>query len=66
VDLDWESGSAIASETGGFLQHADTATNVGAKPGGREEGRGMNEPRGLWGVYIVGGARWHLPGVSLP
>jgi hypothetical protein len=49
VDLDWKSGSATASRIGGFLQPADTDPNVGAKPGGREEGRGMNEPRGPGG-----------------
>jgi hypothetical protein len=32
-----------------FLQPADTAQNVGAKPGGREEEEGMNEPRAPWG-----------------
>jgi hypothetical protein len=49
VDLDWKSGGATVSRMGGFLQPADTAPNVGAKPGGREEGRGMNEPMGPGG-----------------
>jgi hypothetical protein len=58
VDLDWKSGSVTASGTGGFLQPADTAPNAGAKPGGREEGIGMNEPRGPGGrLYIGRGAR---------
>jgi hypothetical protein len=36
----------------GFLQITDTAPNMGAKSGGREEGRGMNEPRGdMGGLY---------------
>jgi hypothetical protein len=42
-----------------------TAPNVGAKSGGRERG-GTNKPRGPGGLYIGGGARYHLPGVSLP
>jgi hypothetical protein len=49
VDLDGKSGYATVSGTGGFLQPADTAPNVGAKPRGREEGREMNEPRGPGG-----------------
>jgi hypothetical protein len=55
VDLDWKSGSATASRTGGFLQPADRAPNVWAKPGGREEGGGMNEPRGLCGGSLYSG-----------
>jgi hypothetical protein len=55
VNLDWKSGSATAFGMRGFLQPADTAPNVGAKSGGREEEEGMNDskepPRG---VYIVG------------
>jgi hypothetical protein len=39
MDLDWKSGSAIASGTS-FLQLADTAPNVGAKSERREEERG--------------------------
>jgi hypothetical protein len=66
VDLDWKSSSATASDTRGFLQPADTAPNVGAKSGGREEDEGMNEPRGHGGLYIGRGASLHLPGVSLP
>jgi hypothetical protein len=54
VDLDWKFDSATMSDMRGFLQITDTAPNVGAKSGGREEGRGMNEPRGDMGVYIVG------------
>jgi hypothetical protein len=57
MDLDWKSSSATASGTGGFLQPADIAPNVGAKLGVREEGRGMNEPRGPGGLYIGGQAR---------
>jgi hypothetical protein len=53
VDLDWKSGSATASGTRGFLQHADTSPNVGAKVGGREEEEGMNEPRGPGGAFIL-------------
>jgi hypothetical protein len=40
MDLDWKSGSAMASGTRGFLQLADTAPNVGAKSARREGGRG--------------------------
>jgi hypothetical protein len=54
VDLDWKYGSAAVSETEGFLQPAYTAPNVGAKPGGREEGRGMNQPRGAMGGLYSG------------
>jgi hypothetical protein len=54
VDLDCKSGSATASGTGGLLQPADTAPNVGAKLGGRGEGRGMNEPRGPGGPLYSG------------
>jgi hypothetical protein len=40
-----------ASGTGGFLQPANTAPNVGAKSGGREEEEeGMNDPRSPRGV----------------
>jgi hypothetical protein len=31
-----------------------------------EDGRWMNEPRGLWGVYIVGSRRYHLPHMPPP
>jgi alpha-L-arabinofuranosidase len=55
MDLDWKSNSATAFGAKGFLQLADTAPNVGAKSGRREEGRGMTEPRDPWGVYIGGG-----------
>jgi hypothetical protein len=40
MDLDKKSGIAMTSDTRGFLQLADTAPNVGAKSGRREEGRG--------------------------
>jgi hypothetical protein len=33
----------------GFLQLADTTPNARAKSGRREEGRGMNEPKGMGG-----------------
>jgi hypothetical protein len=36
----------------GFLQPADIAPNMGAKSGGREEERGMNETRGGYGGFI--------------
>jgi hypothetical protein len=39
MDLDWKSSSTTASGTRGFLQLADTAPNVGAKSGRREEER---------------------------
>jgi hypothetical protein len=52
VDLDWKSDNATVFDTGGFLQPTDTTTNVGAKSGGREEERGMNEPRGAMGGFI--------------
>jgi hypothetical protein len=56
MDLDWKSGSTTASDTWSFLQLAGTAPNVGAKPRRREEGRGMNEPRGHGGpLYRRGG-----------
>jgi hypothetical protein len=60
VDLDWKSGSAMVSDTRGFLEPADTAPNVGAKSGGREEEEGMSESKEPPGaVYIVGrGGRW--------
>jgi hypothetical protein len=56
VDLDWKFGSTMVFSIGGFFQPADKAPNVGAKPGGREEEEGINEPRGPGGLYIVGGA----------
>jgi hypothetical protein len=43
MDLDWKSGMAMVSGIRGFLQLTDTAPNVGAKLGRREEGRGMSE-----------------------
>jgi hypothetical protein len=49
VDLDWKSGSATATGTGGFLQPTDTTPNMGAKSGGREEEKGMLESRGSMG-----------------
>jgi hypothetical protein len=49
VDSDWKSSNAMASGMRGFLQLADTAPNMGAKSGGREEDEGMNEPRGPGG-----------------
>jgi hypothetical protein len=39
MDLDWKSGSAVASGARDFLQLADTAPNMGAKLGRREEER---------------------------
>jgi hypothetical protein len=54
VDLDWKSGSTTASGLGGFLQPVDTVPNVGAMPGGREQGRGVNEPRGPGGPLYSG------------
>jgi hypothetical protein len=57
VNLAWKSSSTTTSGRRGFLQPADTTPNVGAKSGGREEWRGMNEPRGQGGLYIGGGAR---------
>jgi hypothetical protein len=54
VDLEWKSDSTMASDIGCFLQPTDTAPNVGAKPGGREEEEGMNEPRGPWGPLYSG------------
>jgi hypothetical protein len=42
----------MAFDTRGFLQPADTAPNVGAKSGGREEEEGMNEPRSPERAFI--------------
>jgi hypothetical protein len=59
VDLDWKPGSTTASGMRGFLQPADTGSNVGAKSGGIEEEEGMNNSKEPLGVYIVGrGGRW--------
>jgi hypothetical protein len=53
VDLAGNPAARRCPEQEVFLQHADTAPNMGAKPGGREEEEGMNEPRPPGG-YIVG------------
>jgi hypothetical protein len=52
VDFDWKFGSATAFGTRGFLQPTDTAPNMGAKSGGREEEEGMNYSKDLLGGFI--------------
>jgi hypothetical protein len=51
VDLAGNPAARRHPEQEVFLQPADTAPNVGAKPGGREEEEGINEPRPPGGLY---------------
>jgi hypothetical protein len=54
VDLAGNPAARRRQEREVFLQPTDTVPNVGTKSGGREEEEGMNEPRPLGQVYIVG------------
>jgi hypothetical protein len=62
VDLARNSVARQRPEHEVFLLPANAVPNLGTKSGQREEEEGMNEPRALRRVYIVGrGGRWHRP-----